>query len=156
MPYTIRDSASAPSTPAAQIDDASDAMVSVYPSGGGGGGGGGVGADGGVCIVVLSCPAVREHQAAVLGDMLKECVRVHGGSIVLDVANVRTFTTAWLNELLATTRRCRSMGGDLVIVGFESGSMVMLRQTGLVRQFTFADSRESAAATFAPGQRKAA
>lgn len=101
-------------------------------------------------VIVVTCPAIREHQAGIIGALIADAVRIHGGQLVIDVSGVTNFASAWINELMSATRRSRAAGGELIIVGFDRSSQHMLRATGLTKYLSLDDNRENAIARLAP------
>jgi anti-anti-sigma regulatory factor len=97
-----------------------------------------------VAVVTLMCPSVRERQAAVLGRYLGDLCDQVQGRVILEVAGVGSFTCAWINELLAITRRCRAFGGNLVLIGLPERDERVLRSTGLLKHLTLARGRPEA------------
>jgi len=103
---------------------------------------------GDIAVVSLTCPAIREHQAHVLGRYLQELCDDVTGRVVLEVTGVAQFSCAWINTLLSLTHRCRAMGGNLVILGMPAQDERMLRSTGLDKHLYLRPSRSAAFAEF--------
>jgi len=99
---------------------------------------------GDVAVVNITCPAIRERQAEVLGRYLSDlCAQVEG-RLILELSGVGSFACAWINELLRVTRRCRSMGGQLVLTGMPLRDVRVLESTGLAKHLCLAKSRADA------------
>jgi anti-anti-sigma regulatory factor len=104
-----------------------------------------------VAILSLTCPTIRERQAAVLGNYLNSLASQVGGRLVVEVSGVGSFGCAWINQLLSLTGHCRSFGGELVILGMPERDARVLRSTGLARHLVLASSRSEALSRFATG-----
>lgn len=105
-----------------------------------------------IAVLNVTCPAIRERQAQVLGRYLSELTGHTGGRIVLEVGGVGSFSCAWINELLSVTRRCRAMGGDLVLLGMPLRDWRVLETTGLSRHLTLTRSRTDALSRLGAGE----
>lgn len=103
---------------------------------------------GDVAVVSLTCPAIREHQAQVLGRYLQELCEEVTGRVVLEVTGVAQFSCAWINTLLSLTRRCRALGGTMVVLGMAPKDEQVLRSTGLDKHLFLRSSRSAALAEF--------
>jgi anti-anti-sigma factor len=93
-------------------------------------------------LVKLSCPSIRERQAAVLGRHLHEVAEHVRGRLVLEVSCVSQFTCAWINTLIALARRCRDLGGELILMGLSRKEVAMLRATGLEKYLCLAHGQQ--------------
>lgn len=93
---------------------------------------------GGMQVVHIDCPAVRERQAYALTDPLCTLADRFNGKITLDLANVAAFSCAWINVLIDVSKRCKQRGGTLVLTGVSTQARQALKQMGLTKQFTIA------------------
>lgn len=84
----------------------------------------------------IDIPAVRERQAYVLTDPLCGLADRANGRVTLDLTKVAAFSCAWINVLLTVSKRCKSKGGNLTLVGVSLQAQQLLRQMGLQKQFT--------------------
>jgi len=93
---------------------------------------------GGMQVVHIDCPAVRERQAYALTQPLCTLADRFNGKITLDLANVAAFSCAWINVLIEVSRRCKQRGGTLILTGVSTQASQALKQMGLTKQFTIA------------------
>ena len=93
---------------------------------------------GGMQVVHIDCPAVRERQAYALTQPLCGLADRFNGKITLDLANVAAFSCAWINVLIDVSKRCHQRGGTLVLTGVSTQARQALKQMGLTKQFTIA------------------
>lgn len=89
-----------------------------------------------VSVVAVNFPVIRERQAQLLERPLSDIVDMARGRLAMDLSQVGTFSCAWINSLIALTRRCRSQGGDLVLFSVEPASARTIRDTGLLAHLT--------------------
>jgi len=92
----------------------------------------------GMNFVRIDVAAVRERQAFALTDPLCDLADRTNGKMTLDLHKVAAFSCAWINVLIAVSKRCKSRGGNLVLTGVSTPCQQMLRQMGLHKQFTIA------------------
>jgi anti-anti-sigma regulatory factor len=86
---------------------------------------------GNVTLVSLSFAVIREQQALLLERPLSDLVDMASGKVAMDHSQVASFSCAWINTLIALTRRCRAQGGDLLLYGMAPFSSRTIRDTGL-------------------------
>lgn len=91
---------------------------------------------GGMHFVRIDVPAVRERQAYALTEPLCDLADRTNGKLTLDLSKVAAFSCAWINALIAVSKRCKGKGGNLVLAGVSTPCEQMLRQMGLHKQFT--------------------
>ena len=90
--------------------------------------------------------SIREHEAASLEPLLLRAADQCRGHLALNLAQVSSFSCAWINALLALTRRCESLGGQLAIFGLSLHAESFLRSTGLHKQLHLYRGRDNALA----------
>lgn len=101
-----------------------------------------------VSVVAVSFPVIRERQAMLLQRPLSDLVDVAHGRVAMDLSQVGSFSCAWINTLIALTRRCRSQGGDLVLFAMDSASARTIRDTGLLSHLTLERDKFTALSAF--------
>ena len=94
----------------------------------------------GMHFVRIDVPAVRERQAYVLTDPLYGLADRTNGKMTLDLSKVAAFSCAWINVLLTLAKRCKMKGGNLVLAGVSTQCVQMLKQMGLLKQFTIVNA----------------
>jgi anti-anti-sigma factor len=85
----------------------------------------------GVVTVSVIGPTVRERHVPALLGYLAEVADEHDGRVVVSMSGARSFTCSWLNALVALSRRCRHLGGRLVVTGLTRETEKLLRESGL-------------------------
>jgi len=106
---------------------------------------------GDAAVVSLTCPAIKDRQAQILGRYLKELAPEVGGRIVLEVAGVGQFACAWINTLIDLTRVCERLGGRLFVQGMPRKDVRVLRATGIDRMIGLVGTRAEAMQQFGGG-----
>lgn len=91
---------------------------------------------GGMQVVHVDCPAVRERQAYALTEPLMGIADRSNGKMMLDLTKVAAFSCAWVNVMMSVAKRCKSRGGTMILTGVSTEARHTLRQMGLEKQFT--------------------
>jgi anti-anti-sigma regulatory factor len=104
---------------------------------------------GGISVITLAEPSLREHLAAIVGNRLLETAHHCGGMMILKHDLVREFSSAWINELLRLTVHCSGLGGHLIATGLNPNGIQILRTTGLDKRLNLADHEAAAREMFA-------
>lgn len=95
-------------------------------------------------IVTLREPSLREAHAEQLQPELISLARLTAGKLVLDLSQVRDFSCAWINTMIATGGQCSRMGGRLCICGLSKELHAFLKDTGLHRTLHIAPTLREA------------
>lgn len=95
-------------------------------------------------IVTLREPSLRETHAELLQPELISLARLTAGKMVLDLSQVRDFSCAWINTMIATAGQCSRMGGRLCICGLSKELHAFLKDTGLHRTLQIAPTLREA------------
>ncbi len=98
----------------------------------------------GIVTVAVIGPTVRERHVPALVRYLAEIADEHDGRMVVSMAGARSFTCAWLNALVALSRRCRHLGGRLVVTGLTRETEKLLRESGLDQHLSFTHDQNDA------------
>jgi anti-anti-sigma regulatory factor len=98
--------------------------------------------DGGVTVAEVACEAVREHQAAVMGDQLRALAGRNGGRLAIGLGRVTSLSAAFFCELRRARERCERLGGRLVLYGASARVRDAIRAVGV--ELDVAPSREEA------------
>ncbi|MFZ4575705.1 MAG: STAS domain-containing protein [Phycisphaerales bacterium] len=102
----------------------------------------------GVAVVNLVARSLRERQAFILQPHLNQVCDEYDGRLVIDASRVEQFTCAWVNCLITLSRRCRTLGGDLIIAGVPRYARDLFESTGLDKHLHLATTPEHAFAEF--------
>jgi len=84
-------------------------------------------------VIKLLCPSVHERQAIILSEQLAAVVLRSKGRLVLELSEMKSCTCAWINALLALSKRCRDEGGQLLLVSVPEAFRAVLASTGLTK-----------------------
>lgn len=101
-----------------------------------------------VAIARLTCRVVRERQAQSLELELRKLCDDYEGRVILDVSTAPQFTCAWINTMILLTRKCRAMGGEFFVTGFERPTLGLFRSTGIDTHLHVVTSIEQAMGAF--------
>jgi|GEM_PF-2168132 len=106
----------------------------------------------GVTVAEVACESVREHQAAVMRDQLRQLARRNGGRLAIGLARVTGLPSSLICDLMWVRERCERLGGRLVLFGTPPNVVAQLRTLGLIAR---ASGPEGPALTLAPSRRDA-
>lgn len=95
-------------------------------------------------IVTLREPSLRETHAEQLQPELISLARLTAGKLVLDLSQVRDFSCAWINTMIAIGGQCSRVGGRLCICGLSKELHAFLKDTGLHRTLQIAPTLREA------------
>lgn len=102
----------------------------------------------GVGFVSMTARSVRERQTAALQPHLNAICDEYDGRMVIDASRVDQFTCAWVNCLIGLSRRCRTLGGELMIAGVPRFARDLFASTGLDKHLHMVTSADHALGEF--------
>jgi anti-sigma B factor antagonist len=94
--------------------------------------------------VVAVAGEIDVYTSPILQERLVEVIRDGSSSIVLDLSEVTFLDSTGLGVLITGLKRCRSAGGDLVLVTAQPNVLKVLEITGLNDVFKVHDTVEAA------------
>jgi anti-sigma B factor antagonist len=97
----------------------------------------------GTAVVAVS-GEIDVYTSPILQERLVEVLRDGSSSIVLDLSDVTFLDSTGLGVLITGLKRCRSAGGDLVLVTAQANVLKVLEITGLNDVFKVHDTVEDA------------
>jgi anti-sigma B factor antagonist len=98
----------------------------------------------GDAAVVAVAGEIDVYTSPVLQERLVEVLRDGSPSIILDLSKVTFLDSTGLGVLITALKRCRSAGGDLVLVTAQPNVLKVLEITGLNDVFQIYDSVDDA------------
>ena len=91
---------------------------------------------------------LREHQTVLLGEELSDVVDQSCGKVLLRFDEQAGVCAGGLNELVMQSRRCKALGGELLIVGMNRAVRKLIKGTGLDRYLSMERSTADAMKKF--------
>jgi anti-anti-sigma factor len=95
-------------------------------------------------LVFITCPAIHEHQAAIIQTRLLALAEKARGRLAISLAEVSDMTSAGINALVAVHNRCRQLGGGIALFGLSREVRRMLKVTRLDRTIQIAETPHEA------------
>lgn len=95
-------------------------------------------------LVFITCPALHEHQAAIIQARLLALAIKARGRMAISLAEVSDMTSAGINALVAVHNRCKELGGGIALFGLSREVRRMLKVTHLDRAFAIAETPHEA------------
>lgn len=103
-----------------------------------------------VAVASIDCPFIRDRQASMIEERLGRVLALHGGRLVIDMADVAQVSSAWLGSLLRLADACDKARGRLVVAGASEGVRQAIALVNGTRSFDLAERAEDALRLFEP------
>ena len=103
----------------------------------------------GVAVAGIGLPSLRERQAVMMLDKLRQVAGRHGGRLAVSLTEVIDLNSACINALVEVHRHCRELGGQIVVFGLRPQLRKLFHTTGIDKILPVADDCEQAVKVFA-------